>query len=284
MARSILVAGATGNQGGAVAERLLDGGWQVRALTRDPSKPAARALAERGAETVQGDLEDEESLRQALEGADAVFSVQNFWEHGAEREVRQGKALADAAMDAGVEHFVYSSVGSADRDTGISHFETKRQIEDHIRKLGLPATILRPVFLMENFEWPFYRPRILEGTLALPLPAGRKLQMVACRDVGMFAAIALERGPEMIGQAIEVAGEELSGPEAAEVFERVLGRPVQFVEAPLERIQAMNPEVGDMWAWLASDGYKADLDALRTMHPDPVTLEEWVRAGDWQGA
>jgi uncharacterized protein YbjT (DUF2867 family) len=127
--RLILVCGATGKQGGVVARSLLDRGFQVRALTRDPQKPATQALREQGAEVVQGDMEARSSLDQVLvEGVYGVFSVQNFWETGYDREVQQGKTVADAAKAAGVEHIVYSSVGSAHRQTGIPHFESKAEL------------------------------------------------------------------------------------------------------------------------------------------------------------
>ena len=113
--RLVLVTGATGQQGGAVARNLLERGFGVRALTRDPEKPEAKVLAERSAEIVRGDLEDRSSLDRALEGVYGVFSVQNFWEAGYEREIEQGKRLVDAAKAADVEHYVYSSVGSAHR-------------------------------------------------------------------------------------------------------------------------------------------------------------------------
>jgi uncharacterized protein YbjT (DUF2867 family) len=135
----ILVCGATGKQGGAVARSLLERGFRVRALTRDPQKPEAQALAEQGAEVVQGDMEDRSAVDQVLvEGAYGVFSVQNFWETGYDGEVQQGKTVADAARAAGVDHFVYSSVGSAHRQTGIPHFESKWEIEEHVRQIGLP--------------------------------------------------------------------------------------------------------------------------------------------------
>ena len=146
--RLILVCGATGSQGGAVARRLLDRGFRVRALTRDPQKPEAQALADGGAEVVQGDMDDRSSVEEVLEDTYGVLSVQNFWETGYDREVQQGETVADAANAAGVEHFVYSSVGSAHRRTGIPHFESKREVEEHVRELGLPYTILRPVFFM----------------------------------------------------------------------------------------------------------------------------------------
>ena len=147
--RLILVCGATGKQGGAVARSLLDRGFRVRGLTRDPQKPEAQALAEQGAEVVQGDMEDRSAMDRVLEGAHGVFSVQNFWETGYDREVKQGKTVADAAKATGVEHFVYSSVGSAHRQTGIPHFESKWEIEEHVRQIGLPYTILRGCYELD---------------------------------------------------------------------------------------------------------------------------------------
>jgi len=124
---TILVTGATGQQGGAVTRHLLAGGWRLRALIRDPDKPAARALAENRVELVQGDLNDRASLHRALKGVYGVFSVQNFWlpDVGAEGEVRQGKNIADAASAAGVQHIVYTSVGAAHRGMGQAHFASK---------------------------------------------------------------------------------------------------------------------------------------------------------------
>src|SRR5688500_1717530 len=165
--RVVLVVGATGKQGGAVARSLLDRGFHVRALTRDPHKPEAQALDEQGAEVVQGDMDDRSAMDRALEGAYGVFSMQNFWETGYDREVQQGKTVADAAKAASVEHFVYSSVGSAHRQTGIPHFESKAEVEEHVREIGLPYTILRPVFFMQN--WEMMREMVLGGTLAQPL-------------------------------------------------------------------------------------------------------------------
>src|SRR5829696_2881793 len=148
--RLILVTGATGQQGGAAARHLLANGWRVRGLTRNPASDKAQALVALGAEVVEGDLYDRTSVDTALQGAYGVFSVQNFWlpDVGAEGEVRQGQLLADAAHAAGIKHFVYTSVGGAERATGIPHFDSKWAIEQHIAALGLPATVLRPVFFM----------------------------------------------------------------------------------------------------------------------------------------
>lgn len=150
--RVVLVTGATGKQGGAAARHLLAAGFGVRALTRDPEGPKARALADGGAEVVGGDLDAPDSLGRALEGVYGVFSVQNPFEHGTGGEVRQGIALADAAMATGVKHFVYSSVASAHRRTGIPHFDSKFEVEEHLRRTGLAHTILRPTYFMENWD------------------------------------------------------------------------------------------------------------------------------------
>ena len=278
----VLVAGATGNQGGAVARALLERDWEVRALCRDPAKDAAQALESEGAELIQGDMDDRASLDRALEGARAAFSVQNFWEAGAQAEVRQGKDFADAAKAAGVEHLVYSSVGGADRSSGVSHFESKWTIEQHIRSLGLPATILRPVFLMENFDSPIYRGGLGNGVLPLAIAPDRSFQLVACADVGTWAALALERPDELAGEGIEIAGDELTPTVAAQAFSTHLGREIQHVKPPMERLKQMNPEVAEMFEWYEDDGYQADHEALAKVHPNPIRLPEWI-ASTWIG-
>src|SRR5919112_595176 len=234
--RLILVCGATGSQGGAVARSLLDRGFRVRALTRDPQKPEAQALANQGAEVVQGDMEDRSAMAQVLvEGIYGVFSVQNFWETGYDREVQQGKTVADAAKAAGAEHYVYSSVGSAHRQTGIPHFDSKWEIEEHVRGLGLPYTILRPVFFMQN--WEMMRAPILDGTLPQPLDPDKPFQQVAVRDVGAFAAIAFEHPDEWIGREVDLAGDEQAMPEVARTFGRVTGRDIVYYQVPWDQFE-----------------------------------------------
>ena len=284
--KTILVAGATGQQGGAVARRLLAAGWSVRALTRDSEAPAAQALARQGASVVQGDLADRDSLDLALAGAYGVFSVQVFWPPtvGVEGEVSHGKNLADAARAAGVKHLVYSSVGGADRNTGVAHFESKWQIEQHIRSLGLPATILRPVFFMENFFFPNFRGPILEGVLNWELRPETRLAMIAVDDIGAFAALALESPDEFIGRAIEIGGDELTPPEVAEHFSRAIGRPVRFAEQSMDQIRGFDPDLAAMLQWFNDEGYQVDIPALRDIHPQLTTFEEWLRKAGWGGA
>ena len=272
----IVVTGATGQQGGATARHLLAQGFRVRALVRDPNKPAAQELAAKGAELAQGDLDDRASLDRALSGAYGAFSVQTFMgPEGPAGETRQGKVLADAAKAAGIQHFVYTSVGGADRKSGLPHFESKWQIEEHIRSLGLPATILRPVFFMENLRSPWMGPR--DGVLAVALSPSTALQMIASDDIGAFAALAFARPQEFSGKALEIAGDSLTMPQVADAFTQVSGQPVRFVEQPLEQVRSFNAEMGDMMAWLNDYGYAADIPALRRLRPGLLTFEAWLR-------
>jgi uncharacterized protein YbjT (DUF2867 family) len=281
--RLILVCGATGNQGGAVARSLLDRGFQVRALTRDPQKPEAQALVEGAAEVVQGDMEDRSDMERVLEGVYGIFSVQNFWETGYDREVQQGKTVADAIKEAGVQHCVYSSVGSAHRQTGIPHFDSKWEVEEHLRELDLPYTVLRPVFFMQN--WEMMREPILGGTLAQPLDPDKPFQHVAVEDIGAFAVIAFEHPDEWIGREVDIAGDEQTMPEIAETFGRVIGREVDYYQVPWDQFEEqMGEEFAVMYRWFNDVGYEADIDTLRRECPELTTFERYLRSHGWEGA
>ena len=281
----IAVAGATGQQGGATARHLLERGFRVRGLTRDTGSEAARKLQAAGAETVAADLADPATLGPALEGVYGVFSVQNFWLPGVgyEGEILQGKNLADAAKAAGVKHFVYSSVGGAERDAGVPHFDSKWIIEQHIASLGLPATILCPVAFMENNL--YQRDAILGGTFPTGgIAPGKTLQIVAVDDIGTFAAIAFERPDEFQAKAIELAGDDLTEEQMAEAFSRVTGRTVTLDRTPPEGAPALDAEMVAMIKWFNEHGYEADIPALRKIHPGLKTLETWARAAGFEDA
>ncbi len=271
----IAVAGATGQQGGATTRHLLERGFRVRALTRDPNSASSLKLQAAGAEVVAADLANPETLRAALDGVYGVFSVQNFWlpDVGFEGEIAQGKNLADAAKAAGVQHFVYTSVGGAERNAGVSHFDSKRIIEQHIEALGLPATILRPVAFMGQYE----RDAIVSGRLPTwGIAPDRKLQIVAVDDIGTFAAIAFERPDEFIGQAIELAGDDLTEDEVAAVLGRVTGRTVTVDRSQPEGAPEPDAEMVAMITWFNEHGYQADIDALRKIHPGLKNFETWA--------
>lgn len=276
--KTVLVTGATGGQGGAVASRLLGNGWAVRALVRDPDKQRAKDLEALGAELVTGDLDDPESLRAAAQGVHSVFSVQpaDMAEPRPEVEVRQGKNVADAAKAAGVAHLVYSSVGSAERRSGVAHFETKAQIEAHIDAIGVPATVLRPVFFMEN--WPHLLPERVNGERvgSLALDADTSLQMIALSDIGRIAADTFDKPAEFIGKKIEIAGDELTVRQITEVFTKVDGIPTRFQRQPIEELRAEAEELANMFDWLNEKGYEADIAALRERYSELLTLEAWL--------
>jgi uncharacterized protein YbjT (DUF2867 family) len=278
--RTILVTGATGKQGGAVLRHLRKRGFPVRALTRDPDKPEVRTLAGHGTEVVKGDLDDAASLDRALDGVYGVYSMGTYRERGLEGEVRMGAALAEAARRADISHFVYSSVGSAARQTGVPHFDSKFQVEEHIRRTGVPYTILRPVFFMEN--WQAMRGMIEEGTLAQPLDPARTLQQVAVDDIGAFAALAFEHSGKWLGQSVELAGDELSMTQMAEMFGRVLGREVRYQQVPWDQFESKaGHEMTLMYRWFNDVGYNADIPELRQHYGELSTLERWLHANGW---
>ena len=281
--RVILVSGATGQQGGTVARNLLERGFAVRALTRDPEKAAARELVDLGAEVVSGDLEDRASIERVLDGVHGVFSVQQFWGIGAEGEVRQGVLLADAARAAGVEHLVYSSVGSAHRETVIPHFESKWEVEEHVRASGVPYTVLRPVFFMQN--WEFMREPILGGTLPQPLDPEKPFQMIDADDIGVFAAMAFEDPGTWIGREVDIAGDELTMLEIAGTFSRVIGRNVDYFQVPWEGFEEqMGEEYTVMYRWFNDQGYEANIAALRDAYQGLSSFEQYLRGHGWENA
>jgi uncharacterized protein YbjT (DUF2867 family) len=279
----ILVTGATGQQGGAVARELIAAGHKVRALTRTPEKDAAKALAALGAEVVQGDLNDEASLVRAVDGAWGVFAVQNTWEAGVEGEEEQGKRLAEVAREHGVKHYVYTSVGSAQHETGIPHFDNKWRIEEAIRSYGFQSyTILRPVFFMENWTSPWFKPAIDEGNLAIGIKPDTKLQMIGVADIGKYGKLAFEQPELMNGQAIDIAGDELTMPEAAKIISKASGKSVSFVQVPIEQVREFSDDFATMLEWFDRVGYSADIKGNADKYGiAPTSFESWAAKVAW---
>ncbi|MEV8309200.1 NmrA/HSCARG family protein [Streptomyces flavidovirens] len=274
---TILVLGGTGRQGGAVARELLRRGRTVHALVRDPAKEEARALEEAGAVLVRGDMDDDASLLAAMKDVHGVYSVQTFrGPGGIEAEERQGRAVADAAVRAGVKHFVYSSVGGADRDTRVPHFESKFRIEQYLRTLHLPTTVLRPVMFHDILLDIAPRPMEGELVLAMWLDPETPVQLIATSDIGVFAADAFENPDAWLGRVVEIAGEALTGPQMAAAFEAVSGVPTRFQQLPIEPLRAARPDLANMFDWFERDGYHADLAELRRNRPDLISLETWL--------
>ena len=280
---SVLVTGATGQQGGALARVLLDKGHQVRAFVRRPNSPEAKELERLGTRLAEGNLEEASTIEDAAKGMDAVFIVATPFEAGMEAETRHGIAAAEAAKAAGVGHLVYSSVANADKDTGIPHFESKRKVEEHIEGLGVPYTIVAPVYFMDNLLAPWTLPQLKEGRLPMALPSSRPLQQIALSDIAAYTGVVLENREEFVGRRLDIASDELAGEEVAEVLTRVTGREIHYVELPLEQVrQAMGEDGARMFEWFDQVGYSADIEALRRDHQEVGwhTFEDWIREQD----
>jgi uncharacterized protein YbjT (DUF2867 family) len=284
----VLVTGATGRQGSEVCRHLLAYGFRVRALVRDPSKTEAKALARAGAAIVVGDFDDAGSLRQAL--ADAygayvygVYSAQAAHDAGVGEvtsEVRQGRLIAELAIEAGVQHFVYGSVAGIDRPTDVPHFDSKREVEKHIHELGLPATIVRPVFFMQN--WERLRDRIVRGSLPQPLSPHTRHRQIAVQDIGAFAARVFASPDRWISCTVELAGDVLTMEETAETMSRVLGHEVRYEQVPWKLFEERSGrETTLMFRWFEKVGFSADPAVLRAEIPSVHSLAAYLRAAGW---
>jgi len=225
--KSILVLGATGQQGGAVSRALLKKGHTLSTLTRNPDSGSAKALADLGVQVLQGDI-SETPLEKAMETVDSVFAMTTPFETGVESEILQGKAIANAAKTAKIKHLVYSSVASANKATGIPHFDSKYEVEKTIIGLGLPYTISAPVYFMDNLITAWNLPGLKEGKLKAGMPANRQLQQVSVKNIGEFNAALIERGDEVLGERFDYAGDTLSGEDMATVLTKATGHSFSF--------------------------------------------------------
>jgi len=279
---AVVVTGATGQQGGAVVKSLLERGHEVRAVTRNTDSAKARALAKAGVTLVRASLEDTAALTKALEGATSLFTMTTPLEAGLEAETRQGISAADAAKAAGV-HLVFTSVGSANRQTGVPHFDSKYEVEKHIATIGVRATVLAPVYFMENLY--YGKDQLAKGVYAAPLPPARPLAQVALADIGAVAARLLEEPARFVGKRLDLAGDELTGNDVVAVLSRITGRPFTYFQVPLDVIrQRVSEDAAKMYAWLERVGWTVDRAALRRELPDVAfhDFESWVRAQDWK--
>ena len=281
---TVLVTGATGQQGGAVVRQLLNRGHHVVALVRDPDAPVARALQKSGVRLVRGDFDDVDALETATRGVDAVYAMGTpFGPGGPDAETHHGMNLADAAKRSGVRHYVYASVAGADQLTGVPHFDSKHRVELFLRRKDLPFTILAPTFFMENLTHAPFKDTLASGHLALGLPASRGLQMVAVDDLAGFALHVLEDPVKYIGERIEVASDEVTGQQAAALLSMVSGHRIHYEQLSLELLSKQSEDLARMYEWLDRVGYHADILTLRNSVPRVgwQTFETWARHQDW---
>jgi uncharacterized protein YbjT (DUF2867 family) len=219
----------------------------------------------------------------AARGADAVYAITTPYEQGAEKETAQGIAITDAVKAAGVAHFIFSSVASANRATGISHFDGKHAVEKHLQASGVPYTIVAPVFFMENLLQPWMVSSLRQGKLTMALPASRSLQQIAVADIGAFVAAVIERRDTAFGRRFDIAGDELTGKEAAAILSKVTGRDVHYEGFPPDVLRAQSEDMALMFEWFDRTGYTADIKSLRRDFPEVKwhSFEQWARQQDW---
>ena len=278
---TVVVTGSTGKQGGAVARGLLERGHKVRAVTRDPNSSQAKSLANAGATLVAASLEDTAAITKALEGATSLFAMSTPFEGGTQAETLQGISAADAAKAAGV-HLVFTSVGSANRQTGVPHFDSKYEVEKHIVRIGVRATVLAPVYFMENLY--FGKEQLAKGIYATPLPPTRQLAQVAVADIGAVAVRLLEDPGRFAGKRFDLASDDLTGNDVVAILSRVTGRSFTYFQVPLDVIrQRMGEDAAKMYEWFNRVGYTVDLAALRREFPDVAfhDFESWAKTQDW---
>jgi uncharacterized protein YbjT (DUF2867 family) len=274
--RKILVTGATGQQGGSLARLLLQKKHKVYALTRNTQSSAAQDLRNKGANIVKGDLDDSDSLEHAVRDVESIFLMGTPFEDGTEGETRRGKLMADIAKENKVEHLVYSSVANADKNTGIPHFESKYKIEQHIKNLGIPFTIIGPTFFMENL----LGPGLEQGQLALPLSPSTILQQSALENIAEFSALVLESRKPFWGKRIDIASDEVTGEQAAEILSNVLGYKIKYVAVPLEQVYRANEDMARMYDWYEKVGTRIDITGLHQEYPEVnwLTFKDWARS------
>ena len=253
-------------------------------MTRKPQGEKATALAKLGAEVIQGDLDDPQSLERAHEGVWGVFAVQNSWEAGVVGEEEQGKRQAELAKKKGVTHYVYTSVGSAHRKTGIPHFDNKWRVEGKVRELGFPSyTIIRPVFFMENFLSPWFKPGFDQGKLMIGTKPNTSVQMIAVEDIGRFGFRAFDQHEEMNRAEFDIAGDKHTMPETAAILSKAMGKKIEFVQVPIEEVRKFSEDYALMLEWFDRVGFDVDVPALEKKHGIQVTkFADWSAKVSWK--
>jgi uncharacterized protein YbjT (DUF2867 family) len=280
VAKLIVVAGATGKQGGAVVRHLAAAGFRVRGLTRSVESSSARALRAKGVEMVFCDFDNGATISSALKGADGVFAVQNYYEKhvGYEGEIRQGKALAEAARTADIRHFVQSTMATADEANSVHHFASKFQIENHIKALGIPYTLLGTVWFMDNLY-----DKTLGGEMNFPVIAGtlgrqRPFGMMAVDDLGAIATAVFANPERYVGKKIEIAGDRLGVSEMYEIFHNSIGRWPPKYRIPNWITRWLHSDIAAQLRWHKRVGWSFPLDQARAIHPGMQTFESFLSA------
>lgn len=277
--KTIFVTGATGNQGGAVTTSLIKIGFKVKALTRKPDSVKAQNLQKPNVELIKGDLNDVKSFRHHLKDIDGIFSVQSF-ENGVDQEIKQGMDLANLAKEFGINHFLYSSIAGADLNTGIPHFDSKYKIENHIRQIGLPFTIIRANSLFENFLIPQLRSRIMKGKLASPINKNTTQQFISAIDIGKISADIFLNKEKYIGKTMTIGSEEMDMQQVAATFSEVLDKEISYQKFPMLIARlVMGKDLYKMFQWINENDaiFMKDLELFKKDNPNLLSLSQWIK-------
>lgn len=300
----IAVVGATGAQGGGLVRAIQGdpgGGFRARALTRDVNSAKAKELARLGADVVPADVDDEETLKKAFEGAYGAFCVTFFWEHlSPEKELAHASAMARAAKHAGLKHVIWSTLEDTRRWVPLSddrmptlmgkykvpHFDAKGEADEVFREVGVPTTFLLTSFYWENLIYFGMNPKKgPDGKLAITMPMGdKKLPAMAAEDIGKCACAIFKRGGEFIGKTVGICGEQLTGAQMAAVLTKALGREVRYNDVSPEAFRAFGfpgaDDLGNMFQFKRDfeEAFCAPRDPAlaRALNPELQTFEEWL--------
>jgi uncharacterized protein YbjT (DUF2867 family) len=276
--RTILVFGATGKQGGAVARALLRARWAVRAIVREPAAPKSMALRDAGVELVRGSFADSDVIRAAMKEAYGVFSVMPSSPGGAvnDEEVRFGTAIADLAAESGIAHLVYSSGASVGETlTGVARFDSKPRIEAHIRALPITATIVRPVVFMEMLVRPGFG--LDEGRFSFFLRPDQSMQLIAVDDIGKCVAAIFADKMRFQGKTLKIAGDTVTGRGLEAILTEAAGRPIAYARFP-DEVLAANLDLRQMAASLDEGPLSdhVDLNVMREINPEILSFRSWL--------
>lgn len=284
---TILVTGGTGAQGGSVARFLLkDGKFNLKCLTRNVDSDAAKALADAGAEVVQGDFDDIDSLNSSLESVWGVYGVTNFWEHF-DKEFQQGKNLSDAVNNSNAEYFIYSSLPDIDKFSNgkydVPHFQMKAQLEDYIEGLDVKHSFVHVAFYYENFLSYFPPQKQEDGSYGFGFPQGDTLLAGICiEDLGGIVKEMFNSPEKYYGKTVGGVGDDLTGTDYAKIMSKALGREVSYSHIPQDVFASFGfpgaDDLANMFAFNAEfiPNRKEEMDRSRSMYPGIKTFETWM--------
>lgn len=283
--KQALIFGATGNIGGATSRELLNRGWLVRAVTRNPESQKAKALAEAGADIVQADMEDINSIKNVFDGITIVLSVQNWYLCGAEGEIRQGKLVADAAKAADVNHLVYISAGDGQENSGVPHFDSKVEVQKYLQSLQIPFTVIRPAPFMELLAEKKFFPQLSTwGSMTKIIDWDTKLPWVSIHDIAFSIANIIENPENWIGKELDLVGDVKSMAECKKIFKKVNGKQPFRIILPEWLFRKMaKVELIKMWEWINefsnSNGEHylwKFVENTKRINPSPLDIEMWL--------